>query len=101
VSRSSRAPIAAQIRLRAGRRLDSPALIADGAHARFDGFVSLAVVASAAVVALGLRIVDALIGPTITLVILRITWQSFRTIRAGPVSSNAECRDLRDHRHVR
>ena len=33
--------IAAQIRLRAGRRLDSPALVADGNHARVDGFVSL------------------------------------------------------------
>src|SRR4051794_11812841 len=43
--------IAAQVRLRGGRRLNSPALIADGNHARVDGFVSLAVVASAAVVA--------------------------------------------------
>jgi cation diffusion facilitator family transporter len=55
--------IAARIRLRAGRRLSSPALIADGNHARVDGFVSLAVVASAAVVALGLPIADPLIGP--------------------------------------
>jgi divalent metal cation (Fe/Co/Zn/Cd) transporter len=46
--------IAAQIRTRAGRRLDSPALIADGAHARIDGFVSRSVVASAILVALGL-----------------------------------------------
>ena len=38
---------------RAGRRLDSPALIADGNHARADAYVSLAVVASAIVVALG------------------------------------------------
>ncbi len=76
--------IAAQIRLHAGRRLDSPALIADGNHARTDGFVSLAVVASAIVVALGLKIGDPLIGLTITLVILRITWQSFRTVRNDP-----------------
>src|SRR5919198_3460728 len=41
--------IAARIRTRAGRRLDSPALIADGDHARADAYVSLAVVASAAV----------------------------------------------------
>jgi len=46
--------VAAQIRTRAGRRLDSPALIADGAHARTDGLVSLSVVASAIVVGLGL-----------------------------------------------
>jgi cation diffusion facilitator family transporter len=74
--------IAALIRLRAGRRLSSPALVADGYHARMDGFVSLGVVASAIVVALGLEIGDPLIGLAITLVILRITWQSWRTIRA-------------------
>jgi cation diffusion facilitator family transporter len=75
--------IAARIRLRAGRRLDSPALVADGAHARADGYVSLAVVASAAVVALGLEVADPLIGLVITGVILRITWQSWRTVRGG------------------
>jgi Co/Zn/Cd efflux system component len=37
--------IAAQVRLRAGHRLQSPALIADGKHARVDGFVSLGVLA--------------------------------------------------------
>jgi cation diffusion facilitator family transporter len=74
---------AAAIRTRAGRRLDSPALIADGDHARADAYVSLAVVASAAVVALGLDIADALIGLAITLVILRITWHSWRTVRSG------------------
>jgi divalent metal cation (Fe/Co/Zn/Cd) transporter len=76
--------VAARIRLRAGRSLDSPALIADGNHARTDGFVSLAVVASAIVVALGLDIGDPLIGLTITIVILRITWQSFHTVRNDP-----------------
>jgi cation diffusion facilitator family transporter len=75
--------IAARIRTRAGRRLDSPALIADGAHARADAYVSLAVIASAAVVALGIEIADPLIGLAITLVILRITWQSWRTVRGG------------------
>ena len=74
---------AAQIRLRAGRRLASPALVADGNHARVDGFVSLAVVASAIVVALGLQVGDPIIGLAITIVILRITWQSWQTIRAG------------------
>jgi cation diffusion facilitator family transporter len=75
--------LAAQIRLRAGRRLASPALVADGHHARVDGYVSLAVVASAIVVALGLQVGDPIIGLAITLVILRITWQSWRTVRAG------------------
>ena len=75
--------VAAQVRLRAGRRLASPALVADGYHARTDGYVSLGVVASAAVVALGVPIADPLIGLAITLVILRITWQSWRTVRHG------------------
>ena len=72
--------IAAGIRTRAGRRLDSPALIADGAHARADAYVSLAVVAGAAAVAVGLDVADPLIGLAITAVILRITYQSWRTI---------------------
>lgn len=73
--------IAAQVRLHGGKRLNSPALIADGNHARVDGFVSLGVVASAAVVAVGLRIADPIIGLVITVVILKITWDSWRTIR--------------------
>lgn len=72
---------AAHIRLSAGRRLGSPALIADGNHARADSYVSLAVIASAIVVAIGLPIADPLLGLAITLVILRITWQSWRTVR--------------------
>ena len=73
--------VAARVRTQAGRRLGSPALIADGNHARADAYVSLAVIASAAVVAIGLPIGDPLIGLAITLVILRITWQSWRTVR--------------------
>lgn len=72
--------IAAQVRLRAGKRLSSPALVADGKHARIDGFVSLGVVVSAAVVALGARIADPIIGLVITLVIMKITWDSWRTV---------------------
>ena len=72
--------LAAQVRLRAGRRLSSPALVADGNHAWVDGFVSLGVVASAIVVALGARIGDPIIGLLITLVILKITWDSWRTV---------------------
>ncbi|MHB1467953.1 MAG: cation diffusion facilitator family transporter [Solirubrobacteraceae bacterium] len=76
--------LAAQVRLHAGRRLESPALIADGYHARTDGFVSLAVVASAIVLAIGLRVADPIIGLLISLVIMRITWQSLRTVQADP-----------------
>jgi divalent metal cation (Fe/Co/Zn/Cd) transporter len=72
--------IAAQVRLRAGKRLSSPAMVADGNHARVDGFVSLGVVASAIVVSLGVQMGDPIIGLAITLVILRITWQSWRTV---------------------
>jgi cation diffusion facilitator family transporter len=75
--------IAARVRLRAGGHLASPALVADGNHARIDGFVSLGVVASAAVVALGFRLGDPLIGLVITVAILKITWDSWRTIRAS------------------
>jgi cation diffusion facilitator family transporter len=73
--------LAAQIRLRAGRRVDSPALVADGYHARADGFVSLGVVLSASLVALGVSIADPLVAIAITGVILRITVQSWRTVR--------------------
>jgi cation diffusion facilitator family transporter len=73
--------VAAHVRTRAGRRLDSAALVADGAHARADAYVSLGVVASAGVVALGLDAADPLIGLGISLVILRITWRSWRTVR--------------------
>jgi cation diffusion facilitator family transporter len=75
--------VAAQVRLRAGRRLSSPALVADGHHARVDAFVSLGVVASAATVSLGVEVADPLIGLAITLVILRITWQSWRTVHTA------------------
>jgi cation diffusion facilitator family transporter len=85
---------AAVVRLRAGRRLASPALVADGYHARTDGIVSLAVVASAIFVALGARIADPLIGMVVTVVILRITWQSYLTVRADPGSPSSE-----DHGH--
>ena len=72
---------AARIRTTAGARLRSPALIADGHHARADALVSLGVVGSAAVVALGIPIADPVLGLVITAIILRITWQSWITVR--------------------
>jgi cation diffusion facilitator family transporter len=71
---------AARIRTRAGKDMDSAALIADGNHARADAYVSLGVIASALLVAVGLPIADPLIGLTITAVILEITWASWRTV---------------------
>ena len=86
--------IAARVRLRAGKRLRSPALIADGNHARVDGFVSLGVIASAAVVGLGVEIADPIVGLVITVVILKITWDSWRVIRASEPDELVEA-----HRH--
>jgi len=79
--------LASKVRKRAGHRLNSPALIADGNHAAADAYVSLAVIASAVAVAAGAPVADPLIGLAITLVILRITWQSWNTVRG------------RDHHH--
>ncbi len=77
--------IAAQVRMRAGKRLASAAMTADGNHARIDGFVSLGVVVSATVVGLGLPIADPIVGLAITLIILKITWDSWRTVRSAEI----------------
>ena len=73
--------LAAVIRYRAGKKLNSPALIADGNHARVDGLVSLGVVVGVIGVAAGFPLADPLVGLLITFLILRITWQSWLTIR--------------------
>jgi cation diffusion facilitator family transporter len=75
--------LAARVRTRAGRRLDSPALVADGQHARSDALVSVGVIASSLAVAAGAKIADPIIGLLIAALILRITWQSWRTVRRG------------------
>ena len=85
--------LAAQVRLRAGRRLYSPALIADGNHARTDGFVSLGVIVSAILVALGAPIGDPIVGLVITLVIFKITWDSWRLV------STTDPGEMVDHPH--
>jgi len=96
--------MAAIIRTRAGEKLGSAALVADGKHARADAWVSLGVVASAAVVAVGAPIADPLIGLVITLMILRITWHSWLVVRAElrGLSNDAHDRhhgDERPHEH--
>jgi cation diffusion facilitator family transporter len=85
--------IAARIRTRAGKRLNSPALIADGAHARADSYVSLAVIASAAAVGLGFGLADPLIGLAVTGVILKITWDSWRTVTGAHIHSHQRPRN--------
>ncbi|HJX46791.1 MAG TPA: cation diffusion facilitator family transporter [Gaiellaceae bacterium] len=87
--------VAAQVRLRAGRRLASAAMTADGNHARIDGFVSLGVVASAIVVGLGAPVADPIIGLAITLVILKITWDSWNTVRTAEI----DLEHVDDHAH--
>lgn len=73
--------VAAVIRWRAGKRLDSAALIADGNHAKADGYVSAGIIVSTIFIALGLPIADPIIGLVITGLILQSTWQSWQTIR--------------------
>jgi cation diffusion facilitator family transporter len=62
--------IVARYRISVGRRIGSAALVADGLHARTDGFTSLAVVAGAAGVLLGYPLADPLVGLLITVAIL-------------------------------
>jgi len=70
----------AVLRIRVGREIDSAALIADGYHARTDGFTSLAVVLGAAGVWLGFPLADPIIGLLITIAILAIVWQSSKLV---------------------
>ncbi len=75
--------VAAVIRWRAGKRLGSLALIADGNHARADGYVSGGIILSTAFIALGVPIADPIIGLIITALIFHTTWESWVTIRRG------------------
>lgn len=72
---------AAIIRWRAGKKLDSPALIADGNHARADGYVSAGVIAGAIFIALGFPVADPIVGLIIVVLIVQSSWQSWQTIR--------------------
>ena len=74
--------LVARYRIRVGREIGSAALVADGLHARTDGFTSLAVVLGAAGVALGYEIADPLIGLVITVAILGVLRQAAREVFA-------------------
>ena len=67
-------------RIRVGREIESAALIADGYHARTDGFTSLAVVLGAVGVWAGFPLADPIIGLLITIAILGIVWQSSKAV---------------------
>lgn len=64
--------LVAQYRIRVGRRIGSAALVADGLHARTDGFTSLGVLVSAGGVALGWNWADPVVGLAITVAILAV-----------------------------
>lgn len=74
--------IAAQVRIRTGRRIGSAALVADGLHARTDALTSLAVLASAGGAALGWRWADPVVGLVIAAAILMVTWGAARQVLA-------------------
>ncbi|MET4431417.1 MULTISPECIES: cation diffusion facilitator family transporter [unclassified Mycolicibacterium] len=67
-------------RIRVGRRIGSAALVADGLHARTDGFTSLAVLLSAGGVALGFPLADPIIGLLITVAILAVLRSAVRDV---------------------
>ncbi|MGB8960730.1 MAG: cation diffusion facilitator family transporter [Pseudonocardiaceae bacterium] len=70
----------ARYRIRVGRRIGSAALVADGLHARTDGFTSLAVLVGAGGVAIGWRWADPVIGLIITAAILLVVKDAAREI---------------------
>lgn len=70
----------AVFRIRVGRRIGSAALVADGYHARTDGWTSLAVLVGAIGVWLGFPLADPIAGLIITAAILGIVWQSGKAV---------------------
>ncbi len=72
--------LVALYRIRVGRRIGSAALVADGLHARTDGFTSLAVLLGAGGVALGFPLADPIIGIIITIAILAVLRTAARDV---------------------
>jgi cation diffusion facilitator family transporter len=72
--------IVAVYRIRVGRRIGSAALVADGVHARMDGFTSLAVVLGAGGVMLGFPLADPIVGLLISAAIIVLLWGTVRSI---------------------
>jgi cation diffusion facilitator family transporter len=70
----------ARYRIRVGRKIGSAALVADGLHARTDGFTSLAVLLGAGGVAVGWDWADPVVGLLITVAILAVLRQAAREI---------------------
>lgn len=74
--------LVARYRIQVGRRIGSAALVADGLHARTDGFTSLAVLLGAAGVALGWQQADPVVGLVITVAILGVLRSALRQVGA-------------------
>lgn len=72
--------LVAVYRIRVGCRIGSAALVADGLHARTDGFTSLAVLFGAGGVALGFPLADPIIGLVITVAILAVLRTAARDV---------------------
>lgn len=72
--------LVARLRIRVGKEIHSPALIAGGYHARLDGITSLAILGGVAGIRLGYPIADPIIGLLIMLFILHILWSSAKTV---------------------
>ncbi|WP_186628215.1 cation diffusion facilitator family transporter [Rhodococcus sp. BP22] len=72
--------LVALYRIRVGRQIGSAALVADGLHARTDGFTSLAVVIGAGGVALGFPLADPIVGLIITAAILVVLRSAARDV---------------------
>jgi len=70
----------ARYRIRVGRSIGSAALLADGLHARTDGFTSLAVLLGAAGAAAGWRLADPIVGMAITVAILLVLRDAAREV---------------------
>jgi cation diffusion facilitator family transporter len=70
----------AVFRIRVGREIGSAALVADGYHARTDGWTSLAVLLGAVGVWLGYPLADPIVGLLIAAAILVIVWQSGKAV---------------------
>jgi len=74
--------LVARYRIQVGRQIGSAALVADGLHARTDGFTSLAVVAGAAGVAAGVPWADPVIGLLIAVAILGVLRSAVKQVGA-------------------
>jgi cation diffusion facilitator family transporter len=72
--------VVAIFRIRVGREIESAALIADGYHARIDGWTSLAVFFGAVGVWMGYPLADPIVGALITIAIAQIVWQSAKAV---------------------